>query len=133
MYVTRKTFAEFMFAPEENEPFGTLGYISYEVPPGDRDPLVPSHPGGHPSEAIGVRFYDVVAAEVPDPVTGSPIECRSTRMDLSPGMTFYRGTVMSQSVVTDKDLKAAMTNNSWDCIILVDDVMFPFRPGIDKV
>jgi len=118
-----------MFAPDEGEPFSSLGYISYEVPPGDRDPKVPSHPGGPPPEAIGVRFYDIVAAEVPDPVTGKPVECQSARLDLSPGMFFYRGTVMPQSKVQqDKDLLAATT---WDFIILVDDVMLPFRKGVD--
>lgn len=137
MYVTRKTFAEFMY-PDGDHP-GTLEFFSYEVPPGDRDPLVPSHLGGPPPDAIGVRFYDIVAAEVQDPLTGKPIECQSTRLDPTVGNTFYRGLVYDETTIKAQspvpaEILNAMNYNGWQKIIIFEDgTVLPFNEAIDRV
>jgi hypothetical protein len=104
--VGRKTFAEFFLlqTPEDEERVGKIIKRSIEVPPGDRDPLVPRLGGIEELDMnyqladipIGVRFFDLVVAVVLDPLSGIPVECVSKqRLDEDQGTTFYSGVVVS--------------------------------------
>ena len=136
----RRTYAEFLFADEENP--GQVCHSVQEVPPGLRDPLVPVL-GGIPDGALGVRFFDILVADLIDPLTGNIVNCRSDRLDQSPGVSFYTGMVYSQAdvlagkagTIQRADYSAvvtAMQSNGWKAIIHIAGMILPFDPAHDK-
>jgi hypothetical protein len=134
-----KTVAEFLL-PHPEKTGGHL-YESHEVPPGDRDPQVPSLTGP-PELAYGVRFFDQVVTEIRDPVGGDPVVCRSNRLDPSPGTFFYQGTVYVVSEVisgtTNLPLMAeqyiAQKFDSYAHVIrFLDGTVLPFNKYVDQI
>lgn len=131
----RKTFAEFLHPSDEQ--IGTVEYSLREVD--SRDPLVPPGP---PTDAIGVRFFDVVSIEVED--SGKDIICKSDRIDPDPGITFYSHKV---KVLTPAEVQAGsdipafmktlvlanMANNGWSIVVFAAGVVLPFNAGKDRV
>jgi hypothetical protein len=140
MQPQRHTYAEFLHADEDSP--GQVCYSAQEVPPGMRDPLVPIL-GGVPTDALGVRFYDLLTVEVTDPHTGKSVECRSERLDQSPGISFYSGMVYprvevmaGKAATIDKADYTAVVNamqaNGWAAIIHIAGMILPFDPRHDK-
>lgn len=97
-YVERKTHAVFEYFVGQQ-----IENTRVDVPPGERDPELDVL-GGHPLEAISVRFSDYVVAEVEDPETGDPIICTSEQVSGS-GRWFYRGVVASRTMVDEGAVK----------------------------
>jgi len=94
-FVERKTFAVFLYGGDKVQKSNTLTLsLENEVPPGDVDPAVPTL-GGPPKDAIGVRFYDQIVAEVEDPSTKEKVICRSDWISVLEGTTYYGGTLYS--------------------------------------
>jgi hypothetical protein len=92
-FVERRTIAQFLYTQNDHV---TMEEVA--VPPGDRDTDVPSI-GGPPDDALGVGFYDLVVAEVTDPISGTSVLCTSEPLDPSAGVHYYRGTVLTRSEV----------------------------------
>ena len=138
MSTERKTVAEFILP-------GWVGkeprYEKHEVPPGDRDPQVPSI-DGPPKGAYGVRFFDQVVTEIPDPHGGDPVVCRSDRLDPSPGTIYYQGTAYRLGDIlngeTDIPLVAVQFieqaySDTTYIIRFPDGTVMPFRKYLDEI
>lgn len=136
----RKTYAEFLHPHPDK-----LGEVEYSLREVDQDNRDPRCLPGPPSDAIGVRFFDQIEVEVSDS-TGAhgldPIVCKSPRLSVSPGVTFYIGKTLNydqveagtiggplQSIVLDN-----MRHNDWEHIIIVPGgTVLPFDKKRDSI
>ena len=98
--------------------------------------------GGPPDQAYGVRFFDQVVTEIPDPVGGDPVVCWSDRLNPSSGTFFYQGVVYDVSKVygraTDLPLMAVQyieqKFSSHPYVIRFSDgTVIPFNKYLDQV
>jgi len=128
-----ETFAEFLH-PHEHEP-GTVEYSIREVD--DRDPNV--FPGP-PSDAFGVRFYDVICVNVTR--GAKTYTCQSGRFNYSKGTHFYTGNVIAQDKIDDHGptlvpgianvvLRMTMKDKGWSHVIHCWGLVVPFDPTRD--
>ena len=138
-FADRKTYAEFLHPGEVN--LGQVEYSLREVAQNDRDPrCLP----GPPSDALGVRFFDQIEVEVTDTSgvrSPDPIVCKSSRLDVSPGVIFYGGTILDRNAVETGTLPSPlkrivlhnMRNNNWDLVIFIRGIVLPFDVSNDSI
>jgi|SaaInlLV_10m_DNA_2_1039722.scaffolds.fasta_scaffold00376_31 hypothetical protein len=123
------TYAEFLH-PHDHEP-GTVDYSVRSVE--DRDTNV--FPGP-PSDAMGVRFFDVVEVVTTDENDIQRV-CTSGRFNYSKGIHFYAGTVHARTDIKDHGntlvpgvanivLAKAMDDNGWSHVIHCWGLVLPF-------
>ena len=133
---TRITYAEFLHPSDAS---GADIFTSVrEVP--NRDPLCLPGP---PADAVGVRFYDQLEGYLLDPSTNTPKHVTSIRLNVTPGVLFYGGTVLTQAQVAIEPtipatlrpiIQTNMQTNGWLQVLRTPSGMIlPYDPNVDSL
>lgn len=136
---TRTTYAEFLHPADASATLGVTIFTSIRAVP-NRDPLCLPGP---PADAIGVRFYDQLEGYLLDPLNNTPRHVASIRLNVTPGVIFYGGTVLTMAQVAIEPtipatlrpiIQTNMQANGWLQVLRTPTgVILPYDPTVDSI